>query len=61
MSKAETMADDIEHISNLCQPIINYLRLNRSPYTEVHISIDEIKVTYVELGIPVTKATNPKD
>lgn len=48
---------DIEHISNLCQPLVEYLKLNGTPYTEIHISMNEVKITSVELGIPCNKGS----
>ena len=44
---------DIEEFSNMCEPIVNYLRENCNPYVEVHISTERISVTSVECGIPL--------
>lgn len=49
---------DVKRFEEMCQPIISYLRKHCDPYTEVHISMDEIKVTSVECGIPVKKNDN---
>lgn len=43
---------DADKFKKLCEPIIKYLRKNCNPYIEVRISMDEIKVTSVECGIP---------
>ncbi len=50
---------DMEKFADMCKPIVKYLEDNGTPYTEVHISMDEIKVTTVECGIPLKKAINP--
>lgn len=42
---------DTDRFKKLCEPIVEYLRKNCNPYIEVHISMDEIKVTSVECGI----------
>lgn len=47
------MIKDTEKLKQLCSPVVEYLRKNCDPYTEVHITDSEIKVTAVECGIPV--------
>lgn len=44
---------DTEELKQLCNPVVEYLRKNHDPYTEVHITDSEIKVTTVECGIPL--------
>lgn len=44
---------DREAVREMCKPVISYLRKNCDPYTEVHITMDEIKITTVGCGIPV--------
>lgn len=44
---------DKEELKQLCDPIVEYLRKNCDPYTEVHITDCKIRVTSVECGIPV--------
>lgn len=46
---------DIDRFREICQPILSYLKKYGDPYTEVHISMNEIKVTSVKCGIPVEK------
>lgn len=46
------LINDTDEFKNICQPIISYLKNIGNPYVEVHISMDEIKVTSVECGIP---------
>lgn len=45
--------DNTDEFKRMCLPIISYLEKYCDPYTEVHISMDEIKVTSTECGIPV--------
>lgn len=53
---------DDQRFIEMCMPIVEYLKKNGNMYTEVHISIDEIKVTSVECGIPLNEeAINHKD
>lgn len=47
---------DTEELKQLCKPVVEYLRKNHDPYTEVHITDSEIKVTTVECGIPLKDA-----
>lgn len=49
---------DIDGFREMCRPILLYLEKHCDPYTEVHISMNEIKVTSVECGIPARKAAN---
>lgn len=42
---------DTEELKRLCNPVVEYLRKNCDPYTEVHITDSEIKVISVESGI----------
>ena len=44
-----------DELKKTCQPIVDYLQKNCDPYIEVHISMDEIRVTSVECGIPLMK------
>ena len=44
---------EADEFRTMCRPIISYLEKYCDPYTEVHISMDEIKVTSIECGIPV--------
>lgn len=44
---------DTEELKQFCNPVVEYLRKNHDPYTEVHITDSEIKVTTVECGIPL--------
>ncbi len=45
--------DNTDEFKRMCLPIISYLEKYCDPYTEVHISMDEIKVTSTECGISV--------
>ena len=44
-----------DELKKICQPIVDYLQKNCNPYIEVHISMDEIRVTSVECGIPISE------
>lgn len=46
---------DMEKIREMCRPVVDYLENNGTPYNEVHISVDAIKVTSVECCIPLEK------
>lgn len=46
------LANSAEELKELCQPVITYLEKYCDPYTEVHISMDGIKVTSVQCGVP---------
>lgn len=53
---------NIQQLKEICMPIVNYLKENENIYTDVHISMNEIKVTSVKYGIPLYKeAINHKD
>lgn len=41
-----------DELREMCQPIISYLEKHGDPYSEVHISMDGIKITSVQCGIP---------
>ena len=45
----------IPQFMEMCMPIVDYLKENGDIYTEVHISVDEIKITSVECGLPLNK------
>lgn len=47
------MKHNMEEIASLCRPLISYLQTNCDQYTEIHISVEEIKITSAELEIPV--------
>lgn len=44
---------DMDEFKKLCTPVVAYLRKNCDPYIEVYISMDNIKVTSDESGIPI--------
>lgn len=44
---------EMDKLAEMCKPIVDYLQENYDPYVEVHISVDEIKVTSVECSIHV--------
>lgn len=46
------LANSADELKELCQPVIAYLEKYCDPYTEVHISMDGIKVTSVQCEIP---------
>ncbi|MBQ7067013.1 MAG: hypothetical protein IJN92_09375 [Lachnospiraceae bacterium] len=48
----------VEEIKELCAPVINYLRDNYDPYTEISITNDGIRVKQTILGIPDDRAGN---
>lgn len=52
MKKPLISDSDVEQLKVMCQPVISYLEKYCDPYTEVHISMDGIKVTSVQCGIP---------
>ncbi len=52
---------NIDEFAEMCKPIIEQLEKLGNPYIEVHISMNQIKVTSVEVGIPLNKAINPED
>ncbi len=46
------LVSDVNEFREMCQPILSYLKKYGDPYSEVHISMDGIKVTSVVCGIP---------
>ncbi len=43
----------IEELAELCKPITKYLRESHTPYCNIIISYDQIRVTEDILGIPI--------
>lgn len=53
---------DTMRLTDLCKPIVEYLKIYGDMYTTVHITMDEIKVTSVECSIPlIEEATSLND
>lgn len=46
---------DLDELSLLCTPIIDYLKQKYDPYTTIQISMDKIEVNNVGMCIPVEK------
>lgn len=46
MSKAE-------ELEKLCKPVVDWLKKNHDPHTEVHIAVDHIDLMVGVIGIPV--------
>lgn len=44
---------EAEQLEKLFQPVVNWLKKNHDPHTEVHITIDHIDLVVGAIGIPV--------
>ncbi len=45
--------DEAKMLKKLCQPIIDWLKKNHDPYTQVQVSIDSIEMVQKIMGIPI--------
>lgn len=45
-------------LERLCQPLVEYLKENYDPYTEVVVTMDFIKVKQCAEGFPVKKTSD---
>nr|DAW40684.1 MAG TPA: hypothetical protein [Caudoviricetes sp.] len=45
--------DEAEMLKKLCQPIIDWLKKNHNPYTQVQVSIDSIEMVQKTRVIPI--------
>lgn len=43
----------LEQLLKLCEPLVEYLRQEQNPYTEIVVSMDFVKMKKEELSIPV--------
>lgn len=41
-----------DRLEELCKPIVDYLLVNKDPYTEVVVTMEFIKIKRDELSIP---------
>lgn len=46
---------EAEQLEKLCQPVVDWLKKNHDPHTEVHISEDRIDLVESVIGIPVER------
>ncbi len=46
---------EAEQLEKLCQPVVDWLKKNHDPHTEVRISEDRIDLVESVIGIPVGK------
>lgn len=44
---------EAEELEKLCQPVVNWLKKNHDPHTEVHIAVDHIDLVVGVIVIPV--------
>ncbi|EMJ4929129.1 Uncharacterised protein [Clostridioides difficile] len=44
---------EIEELSKICEPILEYLNKKYTPHNSIVISTDGIKLLSIEIGIPV--------
>ena len=45
----------MDKLETLCQPLVEYLKENHNPYTEIVVTMDSITVKQRTLGIPLKK------
>ena len=48
-------ASDEEQLEKLCQPVVDWLKKNHGPHTEVRISAEHIDLVESVIGIPVER------
>lgn len=46
------MKTKVEELQKLCEPLIEYIKKNYHPYTEIAVSMDFIKIRSENLSIP---------
>lgn len=44
---------EAEELEKLCKPVVDWLKKNHDPHTEVHITVDHIDLMESVIGIPV--------
>ena len=44
---------EIEKLEKLCKPVVDWLKKNHDPHTELHITVDHIDLMESVIGIPV--------
>lgn len=44
-----------KELEELYKPLAEYLERNHDPYTEIHVSMDAVKLMVVHQGIPLNK------
>jgi alkaline phosphatase len=44
---------EAEELKELCQPVVDWLKKNHDPHTEVHITAEHIDLMESVIGIPV--------
>lgn len=44
---------EAEQLEKLCKPVVDWLKKNHDPHTEVHITVDHIDLMESVIGIPV--------
>lgn len=50
--------EDLNKLTDLCKPLVDYIKQNYDPYTEIVITDSFIKVKNTTMGIPIqTKTT----
>lgn len=55
MQKSEKITQQIDELSAMCTPILTWLEREGTPYTEIHIGRDGVKVIDTSLFIPNNK------
>ncbi|WP_164845544.1 hypothetical protein [Anaerosphaera multitolerans] len=45
--------EKMEELEKLCKPLIKYLEDNYHPHTHILISMDDIKLYEIKVGIPI--------
>ncbi len=55
MQKSEKITQQIEELSAKCRPLLTWLEKEGTPYTEIHIGRDGVKIIDTSLFIPNNK------
>ena len=53
MTEQQKMKTKVEELQKLCEPLIEYIKKNYHPYTEIAVSMDFIKIRSENLSIPI--------
>lgn len=55
MKKSEKITQQIDELSTICRPLFAWLKREGTPYTEIHVGRDGVKIIDTSLFIPNNK------
>ena len=52
------MDKEFEDLKRICEPVVQYLRENYDPHTQIVVTYDSVKVMQEEIGVPFALDTD---